>query len=136
MYAAAARLSENAFRDDPKLAEKMEARHRYNAACSAAVASAGQEKDDPKPNVEDETRLRKLAMEWRKAYFAFWIKFVANASATQKGFVKQTIQHWKTDADLAGVRDEGASKTVTDEQQKDWRAFWKEVDEVLEKLTK
>jgi hypothetical protein len=40
-YADAASLFEKAFADKPQLADDMQAAHRYNAACAAALAGGG-----------------------------------------------------------------------------------------------
>ena len=48
-YAASARFWADAFAASPQLAEHTEHRHRYNAACSAALAGAGRGKDTPPP---------------------------------------------------------------------------------------
>ncbi|MFO0957312.1 MAG: hypothetical protein U0800_07560 [Isosphaeraceae bacterium] len=49
-YADAARLWGEALEADPKLADDRQAGLRYNAACDAALAAAGQGEDDPKPD--------------------------------------------------------------------------------------
>ena len=43
--AAAARLYADAFAAEPKLAADLQQQHRYNAACSAALAAAGEGED-------------------------------------------------------------------------------------------
>ena len=50
-FAVAARLWAEALDSDPKLAADRQAQHRYNAACAAALAAAGQGKDEPAPDV-------------------------------------------------------------------------------------
>src|SRR5439155_815217 len=47
-YAGAARLWSDAFATDAKLADDLNAHHRYSAACSAALAAAGQGNDAEK----------------------------------------------------------------------------------------
>ena len=49
-HAAAARFWAEALAADPKLGDDRQAGHRYNAACAAALAGAGQGKDDPPPD--------------------------------------------------------------------------------------
>src|SRR5262249_14505894 len=46
-FGPSARLYAESLRTDPKLAEDMKAGHRYNAACAAALAGAGQGADMP-----------------------------------------------------------------------------------------
>jgi hypothetical protein len=45
--------------------------------------------------------------------------------------MSQTLQHWKADADLAGIRDEPAVKALPADEQRACRALWAEVDELL-----
>ena len=58
-YAAAARLWAEALEADPTLADDRRAQHRYNAACAAALAAAGQGEDDPKPDDAARAALRR-----------------------------------------------------------------------------
>jgi hypothetical protein len=46
-YAVAARLFADAFAADPSPADDLSAGHRYNAACCAALATAGRGTDAP-----------------------------------------------------------------------------------------
>ncbi len=47
-----------AFSDDPKLADDLSAGFRYDAACFAALAAAGQGEDAGKLDEKERTRLR------------------------------------------------------------------------------
>ncbi len=135
-FAASTRLYVEALADDPKLAEDMRFGNRYNAACAAALAGVGQGKDDPKPTEEEKTRLRKQASAWLRADLAFWTKLVANEIEAQNKFIAQTLQHWKVDADLAGVREEDALKKLSAEERQAWRSLWEEVNALLAKAQK
>ena len=57
-FAIATRLWSEAAETDPKLAADREAQHRYNAACAAALASAGQGRDAPRPDAATKSKLR------------------------------------------------------------------------------
>ena len=47
--------------------------------------------------------------------------------------IVQTLDHWKQDTDLAGIREaDGLAKLPADEQ-KVWRAFWADVDSLLKR---
>ena len=61
----ATRLYAAAFAADPKLADDLEAGHRYNAACYAALAAAGQGEDAAKLDDKDKARLCPLR-GWRR----------------------------------------------------------------------
>ena len=50
--------------------------------------------------------------------------------------VAKTLQHWKTDADLAGVRDADALAKLPEPERAEWRTLWDEVDSLLKKVSK
>src|SRR5262249_20859143 len=57
-FAAASRFYCEAFAAQRTLAEDLGARHRYNAACAAALAGCGRGKDATALNAKDRARLR------------------------------------------------------------------------------
>ena len=133
LHAAAAKLLREAFQVDAKLAEDVQAGNRYNAACSAALAGCGNSKDEPPPNQEVRERLRRQALDWLKADLAYWTKQVETGPPQAKALVSRKLQHWKIDPDLAGIRDPEALKRLHEGEQKVWRAFWSEVDSILDR---
>jgi hypothetical protein len=68
-----------------------------------------------------------------KAELAHWTKQAETGKPEAKALVWQELQHWKADTDLAGIRDETALKSLPDEDQRDCRALWAGVDELLAK---
>jgi hypothetical protein len=71
-YVAATRLWTEAMEDDPKLADNRQTQHRYNAACAAALAAAGQGKDEPALDEKALAKLRRQALDWLKAERTTW----------------------------------------------------------------
>jgi tetratricopeptide (TPR) repeat protein/tRNA A-37 threonylcarbamoyl transferase component Bud32 len=132
-YSVAARFYSEAFQADSGLAEDMAAQHRYNAACAAALAGAGQGDDKPPLDEREKARWRKQAIAWLRADLAFWTREAETGKPEARALVSQTLQHWKADSDLAGIRDEAAIKALSDEEQKPCRALWAEVEAVLAK---
>jgi serine/threonine-protein kinase len=130
-HVAAARFLGDAFKADGKLAEDMQAGNRYNAACSAALAGSGKSKDGPPLGQEAQQRLRRQALDWLKADLAYWTKQVETSRPQAKVIVSQHLQHWKTDPDLAGIRDREALKRLPEDERNTWGAFWGNVDSVL-----
>jgi serine/threonine protein kinase/Flp pilus assembly protein TadD len=129
----AARLNSESFQADPKLADDMKAGNRYNAACAAALAGAGQGNDKPPLDEKQKTRWRKQALDWLRADLAFWTKQAETGKPEAKALVSQQLQHWKVDTDLAGIRDETALQALPEDERKACRALWAEVDALLAK---
>ena len=80
-HVAAARLYADAFTADPKLADDLKAGHRYNAACSAALAAAGQGTDADKLDDQEHRRLRQQALAWLRADLEQWAKRLGSRQA-------------------------------------------------------
>ena len=76
LHGTSARFWSEAFQAQPKLVEDMQVQNRYNAACAAALAGAGQGKDDPPLDESAKTRWRKQAMDWLSADLAAWSKIL------------------------------------------------------------
>jgi serine/threonine-protein kinase len=131
LHGTSARLSSEAFQAQPKLADDMQAQHRYNAACAAALAGTGQGKDDPPLDEAAKNRWRKQAITWLKADLKAWSKLRESASPQVRRSIKQTLQHWKSDLDLTALRDPAALAKLPDDEQKACQALWAEVDTIL-----
>ncbi len=132
---AEARFWSEAFHADPNLADDMQAQSRYRAACSAVLGGCGNSKDDPPLSETARARLRQQALNWLKADLAFWAKQVDRGSAQSNVSVKQTLQHWKTDPDLAGIRDHEALNRLHEEEKKALSAFWIEVNSMIKRAS-
>jgi serine/threonine-protein kinase len=131
LYGASARFWIEAFQTQPKLADDMQVQNRYNAACAAALAGCGQGKDDPPLDVAAKARWRKQAIDWLKADLTAWSKILDSGPPQARQAVSQALQHWKADADLAGLRDEAALAKLPPDEQATCRALWSEVDGIL-----
>jgi tetratricopeptide (TPR) repeat protein len=129
--ATATRLSATAFAADPKLADDLQARHRYNAACSAALAAAGQGEDAAKLDDQEGARLRKQALDWLRADLAMWSKLLSSAQPAARTAVQQKMQHWRRDRDLAGIREKAALDKLPAEERQQWQRLWHDVDALL-----
>lgn len=134
-FGDAARLFATALESDARLADPQSG-HRYNAACSAALAAAGQGDDRPPLDREARANLRSQALDWLKADLACWTKQAQAGSAATEARIIQTLRHWKSDPDLAGIRDEGPLKTLRDSERKQCQALWTEVEQLLRKASK
>ena len=125
------RLFAEAFESDPKHAESMTAQYRYNAACSAALASAGRGDDNPPLGEPERRRWRKQALVWLRADLVHWIKQARSSLPQDEARAKQSLRHWKFDADLRAIRDEETLKTLSNEDRRACRSLWSEIDSLL-----
>jgi hypothetical protein len=130
-HAAVARLYADAFNADAKLADDLKAAHRYDAACFAALADAGQGTDADKLNDKERGQLRKQALEWLRADLTLWSKRLEEGQAADRQAIRKMLRHWQDDADLAGVRDGAALLKLPAEEQEAWRQSWADVAGLL-----
>jgi serine/threonine-protein kinase len=134
-YAAAVRFYHDAFTAEPKLAEILRAGRRYNAACAAALAGCGQGKDAASLDAKERSRLRRQALAWLQADLTAWRNLLEKAPKQVPSSVGQMLQHWQTDSDLAGVRDQGALAKLPEAERREWAKHWGDVAALLDKAS-
>jgi serine/threonine protein kinase len=132
-YALAARLWGEALENEPKLGEDRQVQHRYNAACVAALAAAGQGQNEPPLDDDAKAKLRSRARLWLKAELVEWSTRVDSAQTQAKATISQTLAHWKQDSDLAGIRDEKELAKLPEAERKEWQSLWAEVQALLDR---
>ena len=111
--AESARMYAEAFAEDAALAEDLAQGHRYNAACSAALAAA--------LGAADAAEWRGRALEWLRADLAAREKAATGLAAS--------LEHWKKDPDFASVRDR--LDDLPEPERAAWRGLWAAVDLAL-----
>src|SRR5262245_54445271 len=94
-FAAAARFFTEVFAAEAKLADDLTAGHRYNAACCAALAAAGQGEDAGKLDATERAGLRKQALDWLRADLALLGKHLDSGQPAARGTVQQKLRHWQ-----------------------------------------
>jgi tetratricopeptide (TPR) repeat protein/tRNA A-37 threonylcarbamoyl transferase component Bud32 len=132
LYHAAATLYADAFAAQPRLEDDLQAGHRYNAACAAALAGCGQGKDSPRPDDKERARLRGQALTGLRADLALWTKQASGTRALRRA-VGKGLRHWQKNPDLAGVRDDEALERLPEDEQAEWKKLWAEVAALLKK---
>jgi hypothetical protein len=115
------------------LADDLNAGHRYNAACSAALAATGQGEDAAKLIDQERTRLRQQALHWLRADLGMWAKRLETGQPADRVAVQQALKHWQQDSDLAGLRDALALAKLPAEEQKACNKLWTDVAALLKK---
>jgi tetratricopeptide (TPR) repeat protein len=129
-YAAAARFYSDAFTANAKLADDWTAQNRYNAACCAALAGCGQGSDAARLGDQEKARLRQQALDWLKTDLAHWSNLAQSSKPEDGALVRQLLQHWQEDSDLAGVRGDALAKLPQTERDA-WKKLWADVEAVL-----
>ncbi|MFO0888265.1 MAG: serine/threonine-protein kinase [Isosphaeraceae bacterium] len=130
-HALAVRLCAEALAADPSLAADRQTQLAYSAACAAALAAAGEGKDDPAPDGAARAALRHKALNWLKSELNAWEPFLT--ASKERAFVLQVLRHWQQDPDLASVRDPDALSRLTEAERAAWQSLWAEVDRLIER---
>jgi hypothetical protein len=129
----AVRLWREAFEANPTLVDDIQVSHRYNAACSAALAAAGRSKDLPAADRNARRMYRQQANEWLTAELGFWGKLLESGRADQNGYISSTMRHWLEDPDLAPFRDPASLAQLADDERRSWATLWDGVTVLLRK---
>jgi serine/threonine-protein kinase len=132
-YAEAARFAAYAFAAEAKLADDLQAGHRYHAACCAARAAAGQGASTAKLDAEGRGRWRQQALDWLRADLAAWGKVVNEGSPPGRAAAEKMLRHWQQDSDLASVRDPASLFRLPREERAAWERLWADVADLLDK---
>jgi hypothetical protein len=80
--------------------------------------------------------LRRHVLDWLNAELAVWSKLLDTANAGQRGAIAQTLQPWKQDTDLAGIRDTQELAKFSDEERAGFQQLWNGIKELLTKVAK
>jgi hypothetical protein len=134
LHATAARFAAEAFATNPKQAANLQAQYRYNAACSAVLAAAGQAEDARFPPDKVALRLRHQALRWLQADLALYAGLAQRDDPRLQQAVQQRLAHWQQDADLAWVRGPQALARLDDDERQQWQKLWQDVAALLRKV--
>jgi tetratricopeptide (TPR) repeat protein len=131
LYMASAGFFADAFTGRPALADDLQALHRYNAACAAALAGCGRGEDKPRPDAQQRARLRRQALDWLRADLSAWTTLIQKSAPQARLEMRITLRHWRGNADLAGVRDPAALARLPEEERRAWQKLWADVEALL-----
>jgi len=107
---------------------------RYNAARAAALAAAGQGKDELPLDDAAKAKLRGQALDWLKAELKVWTKLLESASPRARLTIFLALSNWQHESDLAGIRDTQALARLPKVEQTEWQARWAEVAALLKQF--
>jgi hypothetical protein len=68
---------------------------------------------------------------WLQAELAAWTKLLESGPLKARPSIAQTLQHWRDDADLAGIREAKDLEALPEAEREAWRALWAGVDALL-----
>jgi serine/threonine-protein kinase len=126
-FAGATRLWTEAFAADAGLANNLGTGFRYSAACSAALAAAGQGEDGAKLDDKERARLRQQALDWLRADLTLRSKQLEPGPTVDPAAVQQALAHWQQDPDLAGLRDVASLAMLPAEDRAACEKLWADV---------
>ena len=110
----------------------MQASHRYNAACAAALAGCGKGEDADKIDDKQRANLRRQALDWLRADLKAWRGLLDQKPASTP-FASASLQHWLLDTDFAGVRGSEAIAKLPEAERRTWQDLWKDVADLLKR---
>jgi hypothetical protein len=78
---------------------------------------------------------RRQALDWLRQDLIWWDKRLDKGNVQTNAQVRQWLQHWQTDPDLAGVRAKDALARLSEEERKQWESLWSNVNAMLRRLS-
>jgi hypothetical protein len=89
--------------------------------------------DDPPRDEAAKAKLRKQILEWLKAEYAEWSRFLESNPAQVGPLAARNLMGWQRDADLAGIRDEKELARLPEGEHSAFKQLWSDVDSLLTK---
>jgi hypothetical protein len=77
---------------------------------------------------------RRWALAWLRADLAEYDKLARRGDARTSQAVRQRLEHWRQDPDLASIRDKEALDKLPDDERRPWREFWDDVSALLTRI--
>jgi tetratricopeptide (TPR) repeat protein len=134
-HAAAVRLFDRAFADEPKLADDLANANRYDAACSAALAGSGLGADAP---IDPTARaaLRGQALAWLRERLAVKARQAASDNPADRQMAAGGLGGWLDEGVLVTVRPGSAAFDLPADERAGWESFWDDVRATLDAARK
>jgi serine/threonine-protein kinase len=128
-YAEAARFYADALAAGPSGHKHL----RLDAACAAALAAAGPGAECPPSDGPDRRRLLHQALAWLKDDLGAWAERLTADPKCGPHQVRQALQRWKDDPELAVLRDDKELARWPDQDREECRGLWAEIERLLER---
>jgi hypothetical protein len=78
---------------------------------------------------------RRQALDWLRADLAAYAKLAESDKAATKQAVRQRLEHWQKDADLAGLRAPEALAKLPADEREACQQLWADVAALLQKVS-
>jgi hypothetical protein len=130
-YAAAARWYAEAFTAHPHLPAGPSTKHRYHAACAAAMAGCGRGRDAAGLDEAARAGFRRQALGWLRAELEARRRLLEEEPQTARLTVARDMQYWLEDPQFAGVRDPNALARLPQAERQAWQRLWADVADAL-----
>jgi serine/threonine-protein kinase len=121
----AVRIYEDAFVTEMSLADDLRTKHRFRAACAAAIAASGADAESTKLDDREKAVFRQKAFAWLKSDSLAWIRW--HKEGKSGDVLVQTLNHWRECHELAGVRDETAIAQLSEKERGEWQTLWADI---------
>jgi hypothetical protein len=108
--------------------------HRYNAACSAALAARGRGKDAQMQPDKVVGMFRHWAFRWLRDDLTIYSRDAKQNKPAVNQEIQRRLAHWKSDPDLASVRDSQALDRLHEDECAEWQLLWRDVDELAKRV--
>jgi serine/threonine protein kinase len=154
-YRAAARLYAEAIAANPGLAEELMEPCRQRAASTdeqplgrveelamgclfpaarcAALAASEVSEGGSALSQEEQAHWRATACDWLRADLTRWNRTLEAGSHKARVIVRKSLTRWKTDPDLAALREPHELEKLPAGERQKWHALWNEVDRLLDR---
>jgi serine/threonine-protein kinase len=113
---------------DPSLAGDPRGRLRQRAARSAALAGCGRGEDAAELGEAERSHWREQARHWLLADREVLLEVLAGGDEHEATQALAVLAEWKSDPDLAGVRDPDRLALLPVAERDAWRELWAPVD--------
>jgi WD40 repeat protein/tetratricopeptide (TPR) repeat protein len=116
---------------------------RYDAACAAVLAAAGQGVDADRLSARERASLRQRALNWLRDDLKVYqlryqklmearLKDADRVQETRK--ILDSLQVWLGDRSLADMRGAEALARLSDAEREGWQKLWEEVEALLQRI--
>jgi serine/threonine-protein kinase len=120
-------LYAEAFAADATLADDPRFGHRFNAARAAALTGCGQGEDATGLGADERKRWRDQARQWLQVELVAWAKVLDGDPTGARQRVRQQLTKWRSDPELAGLREPAELAKLSAAERKDCLALWDNV---------